>query len=257
MPDIQIPNIVIVILQIILAFGAAFFIALWVSMIIWTFRDVRSRSRDVFAILLATLMVVVFGLLGLLLYLLLRPRETLAEIYEQIDRLETSEITTESYMEYDERYRGLVRTCIRRRFATVVVVLGAFAFAVERVHAFLASGGHLDAGRVHLVTNASGLEETLASLAAARIAAPSANRLEPFSASSTGMASRASSMYAMNASSSVAAPLASTSSSGSPTARTRPACISEMRSQRIASFMKWVEMKMVTPCSRERSEVNT
>ena len=32
----------------------------------------------------------------------------LAEIYDQIDRLETSEITTESYMEYDERYRGLV-----------------------------------------------------------------------------------------------------------------------------------------------------
>jgi RNA polymerase subunit RPABC4/transcription elongation factor Spt4 len=83
MPDIQIPNIVIVILQIILAFGAAFFIALWVSMIIWTFRDVRSRSRDVFAIALATLMVVIFGLLGLLLYLLLRPRETLAEVYER------------------------------------------------------------------------------------------------------------------------------------------------------------------------------
>jgi RNA polymerase subunit RPABC4/transcription elongation factor Spt4 len=83
MPEIQIPNIVIVIFQILLAFGAAFLIALWVSMIIWTFRDVRSRSRDVFAILLATLMVVVFGPLGLLLYLLLRPKETLAEIYER------------------------------------------------------------------------------------------------------------------------------------------------------------------------------
>jgi Ca-activated chloride channel family protein len=32
----------------------------------------------------------------------------LAEIYDEIDRLETSEITTESYMEYDERYRRLV-----------------------------------------------------------------------------------------------------------------------------------------------------
>jgi RNA polymerase subunit RPABC4/transcription elongation factor Spt4 len=83
MPEIQIPNIVVVILQILLAFGAAFMIALWVSMIIWTFRDVRSRSRDVFAILLATLMAVVFGPLGLLLYLLLRPKETLAEIYER------------------------------------------------------------------------------------------------------------------------------------------------------------------------------
>jgi len=83
MPEIQIPNIAIVILQILLAFSAAFLIALWVSMVIWTFRDVRSRSRDVFAILLATLMVVVFGLLGLLLYLLLRPKETLAEVYER------------------------------------------------------------------------------------------------------------------------------------------------------------------------------
>jgi RNA polymerase subunit RPABC4/transcription elongation factor Spt4 len=83
MPDIQIPNSVIVGLQIILAFGGAFFLALWVSLIIWTFRDVRSRSRDVFAILLATLMVVVFGPLGLLLYFLLRPRETLSELYER------------------------------------------------------------------------------------------------------------------------------------------------------------------------------
>jgi RNA polymerase subunit RPABC4/transcription elongation factor Spt4 len=74
---------VIVGLQVILAFAGAFFLALWVSLIIWTFRDVRSRSRDVFAILLASLMVVVFGPLGLLLYFLLRPRETLAEIYER------------------------------------------------------------------------------------------------------------------------------------------------------------------------------
>ena len=83
MPEIQIPNSVIVGLQVILAFGGAFFLALWVSLIIWTFRDVRSRSRDVFAILLATLMVMIFGPLGLLLYSLLRPRETLAELYER------------------------------------------------------------------------------------------------------------------------------------------------------------------------------
>ena len=83
MPDIQIPNSVIVGLQVALAFGGAFFLALWVSLIIWTFRDARNRSRDVFAILLATLMVVVFGPLGMLLYFLLRPSETLAELYER------------------------------------------------------------------------------------------------------------------------------------------------------------------------------
>ena len=66
---------------------AAFMTAVWVSVVIWTFRDIRSRSRDIFAQILATLMVLVFfpffPFPGLLLYLLLRPRETLSEIYER------------------------------------------------------------------------------------------------------------------------------------------------------------------------------
>lgn len=61
----------------------AFTVALWISLVIWTFRDMRSRSRDAFAQLLAALMVFVLGPLGALLYLLLRPRETLAEKYER------------------------------------------------------------------------------------------------------------------------------------------------------------------------------
>jgi hypothetical protein len=81
--EIQIPSFVMTALQVILAFGGAFFIALWISLIIWTYRDVRSRSRDVFAIILATLMVVIFGPLGLILYFLLRPPVTLAELYER------------------------------------------------------------------------------------------------------------------------------------------------------------------------------
>lgn len=81
--EIQIPSILITILQVILAFGGAFFVALWLSLIVWTFRDARSRSRDIFAILLATLMVTIFGPLGLILYFLLRPPVTLAELYER------------------------------------------------------------------------------------------------------------------------------------------------------------------------------
>jgi hypothetical protein len=81
--EIQIPSFVITALQVVLAFGGAFFIALWLSLIIWTYRDVRSRSRDVFAIILATLMVIIFGPLGLILYFLLRPPVTLAELYER------------------------------------------------------------------------------------------------------------------------------------------------------------------------------
>lgn len=83
MPDIQIPGLVITILKIVLAFAGAFSVALWLSLIVWTFRDARSRSRDAFAILLATLMTVIFGPLGLLLYFLLRPQVTLAELYER------------------------------------------------------------------------------------------------------------------------------------------------------------------------------
>jgi hypothetical protein len=43
------------------------------------------------------------------------------------------------------------------------------------------------------------------------------------------------------------------SAAGVSLASTRPACISEMRSQRSPSFMKWVDTKMVTPSLRDRS----
>jgi RNA polymerase subunit RPABC4/transcription elongation factor Spt4 len=81
MPNMQV-NIG-VILQVVVALFGAFFLAFWVSLVIWTFRDVRSRSRDIFAQLLATLMVMVFNLPGLLFYFILRPQETLVEAYER------------------------------------------------------------------------------------------------------------------------------------------------------------------------------
>jgi RNA polymerase subunit RPABC4/transcription elongation factor Spt4 len=69
------------------ALFAAFLTATWISAVIWTFRDIRARSRDIFAQILATLMVFIFfplfPLPGLMLYLILRPRETLAEVYER------------------------------------------------------------------------------------------------------------------------------------------------------------------------------
>src|SRR5499426_555396 len=48
----------------------------------------------------------------------------------------------------------------------------------------------------------------------------------------------------MKASSREALPRCLTNSLGAPTASTRPRCISEIRSQRSASFMKWVERKI-------------
>jgi len=69
------------ILLAIVAFVSAFSAALWASLVIWTFRDMRVRSRDIFAQLLASLVVLIFGPLGLLIYVILRPQETLSEAY--------------------------------------------------------------------------------------------------------------------------------------------------------------------------------
>jgi RNA polymerase subunit RPABC4/transcription elongation factor Spt4 len=53
------------------------------GMAIWTFRDIRSRSRDFLAHILATLLVLLLPIIGLVVYLMLRPKETLAEAYER------------------------------------------------------------------------------------------------------------------------------------------------------------------------------
>lgn len=71
------------VLMAVVAIVAAVGTALWISMIIWTYRDMRSRSRDAFAQILAALVVGVLSVPGLLVYLILRPRETLAEQYER------------------------------------------------------------------------------------------------------------------------------------------------------------------------------
>ncbi len=57
--------------------------AFWLALIIWTYRDHRARSRDGLASLAAALTVTILGLPGLLVYLLLRPKETLSETYER------------------------------------------------------------------------------------------------------------------------------------------------------------------------------
>jgi RNA polymerase subunit RPABC4/transcription elongation factor Spt4 len=65
------------------AIFTALLAALWLSLIIWTFRDMRARSRDPFAQILAALVVAILPIVGLIIYLILRPPETLAEAYER------------------------------------------------------------------------------------------------------------------------------------------------------------------------------
>ena len=67
---------------------AVFLTSLWLGMVLWTFRDIRSRSRDIIVQILATLMVGILTLPGLLVYYLTRPHETLAEAYEHALELE-------------------------------------------------------------------------------------------------------------------------------------------------------------------------
>ncbi|MGL4649087.1 MAG: zinc ribbon domain-containing protein, partial [Caldilineaceae bacterium] len=61
----------------------AFIFAFWVAMGIWAFNDIRSRTRDWLAILLAVLLVMVFPIVGLILYTLIRPKSTLADTYDR------------------------------------------------------------------------------------------------------------------------------------------------------------------------------
>jgi len=71
------------ILQVIVALVGAYLAGLWLSLVIWTYRDIRARSHDPLMQLLAVLMVLIFNLPGIVLYFILRPRETLAEGYER------------------------------------------------------------------------------------------------------------------------------------------------------------------------------
>ena len=61
----------------------AYIVALYLGLIVWTFRDIRARSRDVLAHILAPILVALFTLPGLLIYMLLRPHEVLSEKYER------------------------------------------------------------------------------------------------------------------------------------------------------------------------------
>jgi RNA polymerase subunit RPABC4/transcription elongation factor Spt4 len=58
-----------------------YIIVLWISAVIWTFRDIHDRTRDPFFQAIAVFVVLVFNLPGLWLYLILRPSQTLNEAY--------------------------------------------------------------------------------------------------------------------------------------------------------------------------------
>jgi RNA polymerase subunit RPABC4/transcription elongation factor Spt4 len=69
--------------QILVALGGAYLLALWFVLIVWTYRDIESRSGSVLTQVFSTLLVVLFFIPGVLLYLLLRPKETLDVAFQR------------------------------------------------------------------------------------------------------------------------------------------------------------------------------
>ena len=70
-------------------FGGAFLAALWVSLVVWTYRDIRGRARDPLVQILSALLVAVLNIPGVLVYLILRPQRTLEEEYQHTLEEET------------------------------------------------------------------------------------------------------------------------------------------------------------------------
>jgi len=62
---------------------ASYFLVLWLSALVWTYRDVRSRTNDQTSQVIAVLLVALFNVPGLLVYLVIRPQAPLADSYER------------------------------------------------------------------------------------------------------------------------------------------------------------------------------
>lgn len=69
--------------QILAAIGGAYLLALWFVLIVWTYRDIEARSKSVVTQVFSTLLVVLFFVPGVLLYLILRPKETLDQAFQR------------------------------------------------------------------------------------------------------------------------------------------------------------------------------
>jgi hypothetical protein len=91
------------IFQIVATFLVAFLVVLWMTLCFWTFRDIQARTRDIIAQVFATLLVLFFNIPGVLLYILVRPKETLAQAYERS--------LQEEYMLQDLEEREICPTC--------------------------------------------------------------------------------------------------------------------------------------------------
>ena len=71
------------IITVVVAVLIAYAVVLWLGTIVWAYRDIRGRTHDAWTQTVSIFIVVAFNLPGLILYLVLRPQETLSDIYER------------------------------------------------------------------------------------------------------------------------------------------------------------------------------
>lgn len=64
-----------------IALLAAFSAAVWVAAFVWAYQDVRRRTVDIYVQLFASLLALMLGPFGAILYLIMRPAETLDETH--------------------------------------------------------------------------------------------------------------------------------------------------------------------------------
>ncbi|HEV2528090.1 MAG TPA: zinc ribbon domain-containing protein [Thermomicrobiales bacterium] len=69
--------------QIIVALIGAYLAVLWFVSIVWAYRDIEMRSRSVVTQIFSTLLVVLFPFIGIPLYLVLRPKDTLDAAFQK------------------------------------------------------------------------------------------------------------------------------------------------------------------------------
>ncbi len=58
-------------------------LVLWLSAVVWVYRDIRNRTTDQISQLIAVVLVAVFNVPGLVVYLVIRPQTSLADAYER------------------------------------------------------------------------------------------------------------------------------------------------------------------------------
>lgn len=77
------------------AFAGAALALLWFGLLVWTWRDASARTKSLVGRVAALVLVLVFSVIGLVAYLLLRPRETLSERHERamIEEILAREVT--------------------------------------------------------------------------------------------------------------------------------------------------------------------